>query len=131
MSDFLLLVALLAQILELRVDDLALLGAGRAARPLPARRLLTRLGLLRLAVHDLGQLVRGLGEVVLRALDALDVLTLALFLGLAHRLLDGLAVSLAELGAVLAERALRRVHERVGLIARLDLGLALGVLGGV
>src|SRR4029450_6433637 len=119
---------LLAQVLELGVDDFAFLrtrGLGRAGL---ARR---ALGLLRLPVHDLGQLVGRLGERLLGLLHALEILTLERFLCLRQRVLHRLAVGLGPLAAVFAHPALGRVHERIGLVADLDLLLALGVLGRV
>src|SRR5439155_219282 len=86
---------------------------------------------LRLAVHDLRELVRRATQTILGALHALDILALQRFAGLGERVVDGLAIVLRKLGAVLTQRALGRIHERVGLVAHLDLLLALRVLGRI
>src|SRR5713101_2769906 len=69
------LLLLVAQILEVRVDDLAFLRTRRAlARPAGrAGRLTLRLGL---AVHDLRELVGRAGQVLLSTLHPLEVLAL-------------------------------------------------------
>src|SRR5207244_321833 len=130
------LLLLAAQVLELGVDDLALLrttararSARRARRG--SARTTGRLAALRLAIHHLGELVGALRQSLLRRLDPVVVLALQRLANLVERLLDCLAISLGELAPVLGQGALGRVHERVRLVADLDLALALRVLGGV
>src|SRR5262249_44079933 len=125
------LLLLVAQILEVGVPPFAFLRTRRALA-LPARRARAgRLALrLRLAIHDLGELVRRLAQALLGALHPLDVVALQGFARLGQRIVDRLAIALSQLGAMLAERALGRVDERVGLVAHLDLLLALRVLSG-
>src|SRR6266542_502239 len=120
------LLLLVAQILEVRVDDLAFLRTRRAlARPAGrAGRLTLR---LRLAVHDLRELVGRAGQVLLGALHPLEVLALQRLARLRERVVDRLAVGLPQLGSVLPERPLRGVHERVGLVADFDFLLPLRV----
>src|SRR5688500_18389582 len=100
---------LLAQVLELGVHDLALLRparggvtvGGRAAGARGARALA-----LRLAIHGLRELVRGLGQRLLRPLHALEVVRLEGLARFRERVLDTLSIGLGQLAAVLGERAL-------------------------
>src|SRR5438093_1044873 len=108
---------LLSEVLELRVDDLALLrtgGTAGSAAGLRTRawtgRLLPCLG-LRLAVHGLAELVGRLRQRLLRPLHALEVARLERLLGLGERIVDRLAVGLGELASVLRERPLRRIDQ--------------------
>src|SRR5262249_62273369 len=78
---------LLSEILELRVDDLTLFGARRAAggaTRLRARALIGRPPRLRLRlpVHDFTDLLRGLRQRLLCSLHAVEVLRLERLLGL-------------------------------------------------
>ena len=75
--------------------------------------------------------MRGPRERVLGTLHPLEVIGLERFLRLAQRLLERLPVRFPELRAVLPEGALGRIHERVGLVAHLDLLLALRIVGRV
>src|SRR5207253_5149011 len=126
------LLLLVAQILEVGVDDFAFLrtrrALGRPARRARAGRLALRLCL---AVHDLRELVRRTTETILGALHPLDILALQRFTRLGERVVDRLAIVLRKLGAALTQRALGRIHERVGLVAHFDLLLPLRVLGRI
>src|SRR3972149_5098467 len=115
---------LLAEILELGIHHAPLGGLGLR---LPRRPTLGAPGAgLGLAVHDFRQLVRGLHQVLLGARDPVDVVSLQRLAGLVERVLDGLALTLRNLVAVLPQRPLGRVHQRVRLVADLDLLPALG-----
>src|SRR6266511_1714432 len=104
------LLLLVAQILEVRVDDLAFLRTRRAlARPAGrAGRLTLR---LRLAVHDLRELVGRAGQVLLRALHPLEVLALQRLARLRERVVDRLAVGLPLLGSGLEEADRKAIDE--------------------
>src|SRR5262249_34513133 len=103
---------------ELRVDDV-LLGAA-AGRPTRGRAAVARaLTLLSLGVHGLAKLHGSLRERVGLGADRLSVVALDGFLEVGHRVLDGAPFGLADLGAVLGERAFGGVDERLGLILRL------------
>src|SRR4029077_12399845 len=64
-------------------------------------------------------------------LDILGVVALDGLLRGGKRILDRAALGLADLGAMLGERLLGRVDQRLGVVLRLDLRLALLVLFGV
>src|SRR5438093_13411444 len=102
------LLLLVAQILEVRVDDLAFFRTRRAlARPAGrAGRLTLRLGL---AVHDLRELVGRAGQVLLGALHPLEVLALQRLARLRERVVDLLAVGLSPLGPLFPERPPRGI----------------------
>src|SRR5207237_5813445 len=101
---------------------------GRPARRARAGRLSLRLCR---AVHELLELVRRTTETILGALHPLDIPALQRFTRLGELVVYRLAIVLRKLGAVLTQRALGRIHERVGLVAHFDLLLPLRVLGGV
>src|SRR5262249_13575904 len=124
-----LLFVLLAEILELGIDHVALLAALTAVTGAGAA---GRLGLgLRVAVHRLGELVRGGLQVLLGALDPLEVLAVQRLARLVERGLDRALVLRGDLVAVIPERALGGVHERVGTVLGFDLLAVPGVLGRV
>src|SRR3990172_4680058 len=119
---------LLAEILELGIHHVPLGGLGlRLTRRPTLGAPGAGLG-LGLAVHDFRQLVRGLHQVLLGARDPVDVVSLQRLAGLVERVLDGLALTLRNLVAVLPQRPLGRVHQRVRLVADVDLVPGLGVL---
>src|SRR3989304_2147319 len=120
-----------AEVLELGVDHVALRILGTRAvtgRGLAALRLR---GGLRLAVHHLGELVGGLRQRLLAALDAVEVVALESLARLGHRRLDRLLVLGRNLVAVVAKGPLGRVDQRVALVLDLDDVPALRVLGRV
>src|SRR6185437_4281996 len=110
---------------ELRVDHIVLLvpagTAGLAAR----RRAGAALGLL---VHRLAELHRHLRERIGLGRDGLRVVALEGLLEVRHGVLDRAAIALADLRAVLGQRLLGRVDQRLGVVLGLDRGLALLVL---
>src|SRR5580704_18555723 len=106
---------------KLGVDDVVLLGFGRAAWSLLG-------GLL---VHRLAELHRRLRQRVGLGGDRVGVTALQGFLEVGHGVLDGATVSLTDLRAVLGQRLLGRVDQSLGVVLGLDLGLALLVVLGV
>src|SRR5688572_22046398 len=132
-SGGLLVLLVVVDLGELRVDDIVLGRAGlrtgiAAARTGAAG---TGLILLRLRVHRLAELHRGLRERIGLGRDLLGVVALDGFLRGGERVLDRTAFGLADLGAVLGERLLGRVDQRLGVVLRLDLRFPLLVLLGV
>src|SRR3989304_2961504 len=117
-----------AEVLELGVDHITLRILGTRAvtgRGLAALRLR---GGLRLAVHYLGELVGGLRQRLLRALDAVEVVALECLARLDHRRFDRLLVLGRDLVQVVAQGPLGRVDQRVALVLDLDGLTALRVL---
>src|SRR5215471_2622436 len=112
---------------ELRIDDVVLLGGAFATGAAAAG----ASPFLRLLVHRLAELHRGLRQRVGLGGDRLCVIALERLLEVGDRIFDRAAVALADLRAVLGERLLGRMDERLGVILGLDLGLALLVLLGV
>src|SRR6516164_2039435 len=112
---------------ELRIDDVLLLAARSTGVGRPA----ARCSFLLLLVHGLAELHRGLGQRIGLGGNRLGVVALQVFLEIGHRILDGAALALAHLGAVLGERLLRRMDQRLGVVLGLDLSLALLVLLGM
>src|SRR5262249_34994450 len=106
---------------KLRVDDIILLAFGSSGARLLG-------GLL---VHRLAELHRSLRQRVGLGRDRLRIAALEGFLQVGHGILDGAAISLANLRTVLGERLLGRVNQRLGVILGLDLGFALLVFLGV
>src|SRR5262249_4783186 len=116
---------------EFRVDHVLVLAAGSAAGTRAAGtalRLGTFLGLL---VHGLAELHRGLRERVGLGRDRRSIAALARFLSVGHGFLDRASIAFADLRTVLGKRLLGGMDERLGVVLRLDLGLALLVLLGV
>src|SRR5499427_7633903 len=114
---------LVAEILELGVDDIALRSA-LLASAVGSR--LSGLGLLRLPVHRLRELVGCAGQLLLGPLDPVEVVALEGVPRLGHGGLDALLVLGRDLVRIVPERPLGRVDEGVALILRLD---RLAVLG--
>src|SRR6185503_5891848 len=126
-----LLVLLVVVVLgEFAVDDIVL-GRTGLRTGIAAGRAGAGLILLRLRVHRLTELHRGLRERIGLGRDLLGVVALDGFLCGGERILDRAALGLADLGAVLGERLLGRVDQRLGVVLRLDLGFPLLVLLGV
>src|ERR1700741_2366472 len=96
---------------EFRVDDIIL------------RSVLGRIGLGLLLVHGLAQLHRSLRQRIGLGLDRLGIVALQRFLEVADGVLDGAALAFGDLGAVLGQRLLGRMHQRVGVVLGVD-GLA-------
>src|SRR5688500_199746 len=120
MSRRLLLVAV--HFLELGVDDVLRPGLGRGLLALLAAALLGR-------VHGLAELHGGLDQRLGLGGDDLGVAAVDHALQLVDRRLDGGAIGLADLGAVLRQGLFGGVQHRVGLVLGLDRRLALLVLG--
>src|SRR4029079_5120426 len=118
---------------ELRVDHVLFLAglaaAGRCTAVAGAAG--TGLSLLLGLVHRLAELHRSLRQRVGLGRDRGRVVTLERFLEIGHRILDRLALGLADLRAVLSQGLLSGVQECLGVVLRLDRGLALLVLLGV
>src|SRR5262249_19595005 len=93
---------------ELRVDDVIL------------RSVLGRIGLGLLLVHGLAELHRSLRQRVGLGLDRLGVVALQRFLQIADGILDRAAVGFADLRAVLGQRLLGGMHQRVGMVLGVD-----------
>src|SRR4051794_40982322 len=107
---------------ELRVDHvlfLAGLAAGRCTAVAGAAR--TGLSLLGL-VHRLAELHRSLRQRVGLGRDRGGVVALERFLQVGDRVLDRLALGLADLGAVLGQGLFGRMQQRLGVVLRLDRG---------
>src|SRR6202035_1553346 len=115
---------------ELGVDDVFFrafrAGALRTRTLAVAARLL--LGLL---IHRLTELHRSLRQRIGLGRDCFGVSPLQGFLEVGHGVLDGAALALAHFRAVLGERLLGGVDKSLGVVLRLDLGLALLVFLGV
>src|ERR1043166_488300 len=118
---------------ELRVDDVLLGAATRAAgaaRAAVSAGAALR-GLFGLLVHRLAELHRSLRERIGLGLDRLGVVALHGLLQVGERVLDGAPLVLADLGAVLGESLLGRMDHGFGVVLGLDLGLAPLVFLGV
>src|SRR5262249_38181660 len=109
---------------EFRVDHVVL------------RSILGRIGLGLLLVHGFAKLHRSLRQRVGLGLDRLGVVALQRFLEVADGILDGAALGLGDLRAMLGERLLGGMHQRVGMVLGVDRlaallvgrGIGLGVL---
>src|SRR5262249_32778664 len=86
---------------------------------------------LLLLVHGLAELHRGLRERIGLGGNRLGVVALERLFQVGHRVLDRAPLGLADLGAVLGERLLGRMHQRLGVVLGFHLRLALLVLIGV
>src|ERR1043165_2167097 len=115
---------------EFRVDHVLFLS-GLAARRSAARSASPRRAFLLLLVHRLAKLHRSLRQRVGLGLDGVGVVALERFLEIGDAVLDGLALAFAHLRAVLGQGLLGGVDQRLGVVLRLDLSLALLVLLGV
>src|SRR6201997_4626509 len=104
---------------ELRVDDVVLRSLGGSLA----------FGLL--LVHGLAELHRSLRQRVGLGFDRLGVVALQRFFEVADRVLDGAALGLGDLRAMLGQRLLGGMHQRVGMVLGVDRLAALLVGGGV
>src|SRR5262249_52737340 len=86
--------------------------------------------LLRL-VHGFAELHRSLRQGIGLGFDRRRVIALERFLQVGHRVLDRLALALADLGTMFGQGLLGGVQQRLGMVLRLDGGLALLVFLGV
>src|SRR5262245_66013140 len=116
---------------EFRVDDVLVLAAGAIAAGRSAAGTGRRGTFLGLFVHGLAELHRGLCQRIGLGRDRCSIAALERFLEVGHRVLDRAPLALADLRAVLGERLLGGMDQRLGVVLRLDLGLALLVLFGV
>src|SRR5215467_15960313 len=120
---------------EFRVDHVLVLAVGTsAARPRAARAAGTarrRGAFLGLLVHGLAELHRGLRQCIGLGRDRRGIVALERFLEVGHGVLDRAPIAFADLRAVLGERLLGGMDQRLGVVLRLDLGLALLVLFSV
>src|SRR5476651_38032 len=115
----LLVVLVVVDLGKLRVDHVVLGG------------ILGRIAFGRLLVHGLAELHRSLRQRVGLGRDRLGVVALQRFLQIADGVLDGAALALLDLGAVLGQRLLGGVHQRVGMVLGVDRRPAFLVLGGI
>src|SRR4029077_229037 len=107
---------------ELRVDDVILFAFGRSGGP----------GLLGgLLVHRFAELHRSLRQRTRLGRDRIRVAALERFLQVGDGILDRAAVGFADLRAVLGQRLLGRVDQCLGVVLGLDLRFAFFVLLGV
>src|SRR6195256_6239800 len=104
---------------KLRVDHVVLGG------------ILGRIALGLLLVHGLAELHRSLRQRVGLGLDRLGIVTLQRFLQIADGVLDGAALALLNLRAMLGQRLLGGMHQSIGMVLGIDRLAALLVLGGV
>src|SRR3984885_3066894 len=93
---------------EFRVDDVILGG------------ILGRVGFRLLLVHGLAQLHRSLRQRVGLGLDRLGIVALQRFLQVADGILEGAALALLDLRAVLGQRLLGGMHQAVGMVLGVD-----------
>src|SRR5262249_17906860 len=93
---------------ELRVDDIVLCS------------ILGRIALGLLLVHGLAQLHRSLRQRVGLGLDRLGIVAPQRFLEVADGILDGAALGLGNLRAVLGQRLLGGMHQRIGVVLGVD-----------
>src|SRR3984957_17270909 len=81
---------------------------------------LGRVALGLLLVHRLAELHRSLRERVGLGLDRLGIVALQRFLQIADGVFDGAAFGFRDLRAMLGERLLGRMHQRVGVVLGVD-----------
>src|SRR6266436_4703618 len=110
---------------ELRIDDVLSLAGAIPAASGAAGLALRCSALLGLLVHGLAKLHRGLRERIGFGGDRRGVAALERFLEISDRILDRAPITLADLGAMVGERLLRRMDESLGVVFGLDLGFAL------
>src|SRR3954469_10204011 len=84
-----------------------------------------------LLVHRFAELHGSLRQRVGFGLDRLGIVALQRFLQIADGILDGAALAFLDLRAVLGQRLLGRMHQRVGMVLGVHRLAALLVLGGV
>src|SRR5260370_8381162 len=116
---------------EFRVTQVLVLAAGALAAGAITAGTTRRRAFLGLLVHGLAELHRGLRERVGLGRDRRGIAALECFLEVGHRVLDRAPIAFADLRAVLRERLLGGMAQRLGMVIRLDLVLALLVLFGV
>src|SRR5688572_14845803 len=71
-------------------------------------------------IHGLTKFHRNLGECLRLGLDRVGLVALQRLLEVGECVLDGRTIGLTHLAAVLGQRLLRRVHERISLVLGLD-----------
>src|SRR5215831_14026042 len=129
-SGRLLVLLVVVDLGKFRVDDVLFLATsvaagGRAAGSAAGR------AFLRLLVHGLAELHRRLRQRVGLGRDRSRIAALEGFLEVGHGVLNRAPIVLADLRAVLGERLLGAVHQRLGVVLGFHLGLALLVVLGV
>src|SRR5580658_4657037 len=110
---------------ELGIDDVFFFLAVGYATGTTGIIAAARLLLAGLLVHRFAELHRSLLQCISLGRDRLRIGSLQGFLEVGHRVFDGAALGLADLRAVLGERFLSHMDERLGVVLRLDLSLAL------
>src|SRR5262249_13819555 len=114
---------------EFRVDHVLVLAAGTGAAGTRAAVTASALGtFLGLLVHGLAELHRGLRERIGLGRDRRGIAARERFLEVGHGVLDRAPIAFADLRTVLGERLLGGMDQCLGVVLRLDLGLALLVL---
>src|SRR5437868_11070009 len=83
-----------------------------------------------LLVHRFAKLHGSLRQRVGLCLDRLGIVALQRFLQVADGILDGAALAFLDLRAVLGQRLLGRMHQRIGMVLGVHRLAALLVLGG-
>src|SRR6516165_1792267 len=104
---------------EFRVDHVVL------------RSILGRIAFSLLLVHGFAKLHRSLGQRIGLGLDRLGIVTLQRFLEVADGILDGAALGVGDLRAVLGQCLLGRMHQRVGMVLGVNRLAALLVRGRI
>src|SRR6202043_489668 len=118
----------LSRFLVLVVVDLGKLRVDHVILGSVLGSVLGRVGLGLLLVHRLTELHRSLRERVGLGLDRLGIVALQRFLQIADGVFDGTAFGFRDLRAMLGERLLGRMHQRVGVVLGVD-GLAALLVG--
>src|SRR5262249_9838783 len=116
---------------QCRVAAFLFLAGGASRADLSAAGPARRGTLLGLLVHGLAELHGGLRQRIGLGRDRRSVAALERFLEVGHRVLDRAPIAFADLRAMLGQRLLGSMDQRLGVVLRLDLGLALLVLFGV
>src|SRR5258705_5926543 len=124
-SGRLLVLLVVVDLGELRIDDVLSLAGAISAASGAAGLALRCSALLGLLVHGLAKLHRDLRECIGFGGDRLSVATLERFLEISDRILDRAPITLADLGAMVGERLLRRMDESLGVVFGLALGFSL------